>query len=172
MAATVAILAVTIISGAVTAYSQIQQGEAARAAAKYNSKVAQDAADYNARAAEQAGRVNADIIRRQAEHTMAEGEALTGASGVEMGEGSTLLVQMDNARESAIAQRREKYNAQVAAQGYLYQGAATAGIQNFQGRMTQRQSYVAAGSTLLTTGLKAYGTYSASQKPDPGSPIA
>ena len=52
----------------------------------------------------------------------AEGRALTGASGVSLGEGSSLLVQMDNEREAEIARRREQYVTSVEAQGIRYQG--------------------------------------------------
>ena len=94
MAATTAILVVGTLATAASTYAAVSSAQAAEDQARYNKKVAQQTGEYNAQVAEEAGKVRVDNINRTVERMQAEGRALTGASGVALGEGSSLLVRM------------------------------------------------------------------------------
>jgi hypothetical protein len=187
---TIIAIVATVASTAVAVSGQMAAGAAADKAAKYNAQVAQNnaqaardqgafesqVAQNDATAAQNAAKIREDILRRQGAQVQSEGVALAGAAGVDPGEGSPLLVTMQNKREIEIAAQREKYAGQIEANAALSRGtsaqyasdlAATgyessARLQRFSGRIAQQSSYTQAGTTLLSgagTVAKQYGDY-------------
>ena len=169
MAAVTAVV-IAVAGAAAATYSAVSSAQAAEDQARYNKKVAQQTGEYNARLAEETGKVRVDNINRTVERMQAEGRALTGASGVAPGEGSSLLVQMDNEREAEIARRREAYATSVEAQGIRYQGDEQSRMFALQSKIARRQ----AGVTLLTGAISAasqgYGAYNTATAKAPSTP--
>jgi len=92
------------VSGAMTAYSQIQQGKAAKAQGEAQSRIAARNAQMAERQAEEqrvAAAAEAVRIEEQGEALKSRQRALFAKSGVEAGKGSPLAVLVDTASKTA-----------------------------------------------------------------------
>ncbi|HAO1322248.1 TPA: hypothetical protein IHD35_000567 [Escherichia coli] len=147
----IALVAVTVASAAASAYSQNQQ-------AKYTSAVAEQNADVaEAQSQDAINRGNAESEQRRREMRLRQGtqNANMGATGAELGSGSSLDIFGDTAQFGTLDALTTVNNAQREAYGYQTQGinaVASGNAANQQARSQMSQ-------TLLTTPLKAYGAY-------------
>ena len=183
---------IAVVGAGLSAVSAIQSGRVQRAQARsqaqwqrYNAEIQRRQAKRQMREAEvmrqrmrrERTRVGHETTERQLD-VFREGERLTGrqrsllaASGVELSEGSPLLMVAETAAETELMSRRESYQGRLAQQGIYESGMDTArGIEvgamqsNLsakynegraqmslaQGRAAQRASYWQAGSSLLS----------------------
>lgn len=140
LAAAAAVAAVA--SAAAAAYSQHQAGQAQASAFRYQSRVAENqaqAARDAAAVAERQSRERTDRIRALA-RVRAEG------SGVVSGEGSPLLVLLENARQAELDAQLTRYGGEV--QGGFAESEAR--LQTFKGQVARRSANIGAGATLLS----------------------
>ena len=136
---------------AVSAISAIQQGKAAKAAAKFNAKVAEqnaaialEDADYQARVKDRETYLRLGAIR-----------AAQGHAGGAAGEGSVLDILSEAAAMGEEEKQRILYAGQLRARGF----ENTAELEEFSGKTAMTGAYLKAGSELLSGGFKAYDAY-------------
>jgi hypothetical protein len=145
-------IALTVAAAAASAYTAYQAGETQKAGHEYQAKVAENQAQIAAQQAEYA----AQQQRAHDRKVMAAARAAQGVSGVEVGEGSSLLVDIENARQSALNAEAARYVTEARTSGLTGQ----AGIERWQGRLASQQGTMQAGATLLGgaagAGAKAY----------------
>lgn len=148
-----AALAVAAVGAGVSAYSAVQQGNAAKSAADYNAAVARN----NALQAQQVAAGNEAAAARKAQFLLGQQKAAAGASGVDPNSGSPLSLMTDTAQQTTLDALKIRYGGQTNSAAYgnsavldVYQGgqAASAGALN------------AAGTILGTAGRAglAFGT--------------
>lgn len=143
-----------IMAGAavVGAVSAIQQGQAARAAADYNSTIElQNAQIARADAAAQAAQQDRENYLRLGAIRTAQGKA-----GGAAGEGSILDVLGDQAAQGELDKQYVLYQGEQRARGFTN----TSTLDAFSGRNAERTGYLKAGSELLGGGASAYTSYS------------
>ena len=142
---TVVSLAGSII-GAASALSAAK-GQAAQS--NYQAEVLrqQAQADRDKAAAEE------EDFRRRQSRTAASRRAALGASGVEIGSGSPLLVSQDFASEAELGALRIRHGGEVSAT----RAEQSAELQRFSGRNALRAGRFRAGASLLSGGIKAFG---------------
>mgnify|MGYP003635288790 CR=1 FL=1 len=145
-AATIATITMAVISTAVTAYGQAQQGKAQAANLKrqaqqqeFNARVAQN----NAILAQQAAEADADTIDRQRRVALARQATSFAASGVTINEGSTLEVFGDTAAEFELDRLNRLHQGQVQSNAQRIQ--ATLDRNNAQGLLAQSSAARSAG---------------------------
>lgn len=154
MCGPVAIVA-AVAASALTAYGQIQAGQAAKQAGDYNSAVARNneiIANRQAEDATKRGDIAADEQRRKTARIGGAQKAAIGAAGVALDSGTALDIFGDTAAFGELDALTIKSNATREAYGYQAQGmnfAADAAMQRVRGNNAQRASYIQAGSTLL-----------------------
>jgi Tfp pilus assembly protein PilE len=150
----IAIVAVvaTVAAGAMAAYSSYEQGQAQKKAYKYNAKVAQNQAEIAKQQQEFAARQQRERDRR----LRATARAAQGVSGVEVGEGSSLLVDIENARTAEMNAAAARYTGQ-AQQTNLLAGSL---LSSYQGDVAARQGTLGAIAGGISTVGSAAGAYS------------
>lgn len=157
-------IALTVAAAAASAYTAYQAGEAQKAGHEYQAKVAENQAQIAAQQAEYA----AQQQRAHDRKVMAAARAAQGVSGVETGEGSSLLVDIENARQSALNAEAARYVTEARTSGLTGQ----AGIERWQGRLASQQGTMQAGATLLGgvagAGAKAYNPTPQTVRVQPG----
>jgi hypothetical protein len=138
-----------MIAGSVmSAVGALQQGQAAKSAADYNSTIAtQNSAIARQNAADKARQADRETYLR-----LGSIRANQGASGGNSGEGSVLDVIGDVAAQSELERQQIIYQGELQARGY--QNEAT--LDTFSGETQQKASYWKAGSELLSGASKAY----------------
>jgi len=147
----VAIPFIMAASAVVGAIGAIQQGNAAKAAADYNSTINAQNADIARRdAAAQAGQIDRENFLRLGSIRAAQGKA-----GGAAGSGSVLDVLGDVAAQGELEKQNAIYQGEQRARGY----ANTAQLDTFGGRNAQTSGYLKAGTELLSGGAKAYTSY-------------
>lgn len=147
----IALVAVTVASTAASMYSQQQS-------AKYQSAVADQNADIAEGQAQDAinrGNAEADQRRREMRQRQGTQAANMGATGAELGSGSSLDIFGDTAQYGTLDALTTVNNAQREAYGYQVQGMNAIA----QGNAAKQQANSAMSQTLLTAPLKAYGAY-------------
>jgi hypothetical protein len=144
-------LAAAIASTATAAYATYASGQQQEAAAKYNAQQAEIEAQQNRDAAKVQAQNAAEVQRRQ----IAENRARIGGSGIEMNEGSPLLVLMDNAYQASLEQSRITYAGEIGATGRQ----SAANLLRFQGGNAATAGAVGAGINLLSGTANAAGRY-------------
>lgn len=147
----IALVAVTVASAAASAYSQNQQSKYASAVANQNA----DIAEAQSNDAINRGNAAADQRRAQMRQQLGSQAATIGATGAELGSGSSLDIFGDTAQYGELDALTTVNNAQREAYGYQVQGL---NAQN-QAASAKSQGSSALTQTLLTTPLKAYGAY-------------
>jgi hypothetical protein len=149
MTALTTITAIAAIGGLVLgAVSAVSQGQAAAKQAKFQSEVARRQAERE----RQIAAAQEEDFRRRQSRALASRRARLGASGVEPGEGSPLLVSEDFAGEVELQALRIRNGGEA-----LVQQAA---LHDAAGRNARTQGYLRAGSLLLDaagTGFEAFG---------------
>ncbi|MFP2712391.1 hypothetical protein ACLEUQ_00675 [Escherichia coli] len=151
MCGPVAVGVAVLAMSAMQAYSQHQQGKYAKAVAKRNEDIAE------AQAEDSVNRGNAAAEQRRREMRQLQGTqaATMGATGVELGGGSSLDIFGDTAQFGTLDALTTVNNAQREAYGYQVQGMNS----KAQGLAAQSQARAAVTQTLMTAPLKAYGAY-------------
>lgn len=153
---TVALIA-TVAAAGVTAYGQIQQGNAQAKAYKYNAQVEEEnAAQAKSAAASQANQVDRDNRRK-----IAEAMAAYGASGVDPNWGSPLDVMSDLATEGELSKRLVLYQGDLDARA----SNQRATLDRMQAKSAQTAGYISAGATVLGAVGKVAGGYSSASVP-------
>lgn len=137
-----ALIGGTILSTAVTAFGQIQQGQQAGAIAEYNEELALLEADRLAAVSE----FEQNEVRRRTRREIGAIRARAGASGVVVNEGSPLLAQEQQAAEGKIDEMSIRFSRSVQEAN----ARAGAALQKFQGRTLKRSQGFKAAGTLLT----------------------
>jgi hypothetical protein len=141
---------ILIASAAIAAYSAVQQGKAAKAAADYNSQIQ----TQNAEIVREDAKVEADQSRRETLMRLGSIRAAQGASGGAGGEGSVLDVLGMVASEGKRQEQNIIYRGEQAARGY----SNTAQLDTFSGSQAQKAGYLKAGSELMGGASSAYGS--------------
>lgn len=132
--------ALMYISAGVAAYSAIQQGKAAEAAAAFNEITNRQ----NAEMARSEARVRASQTERETMLRLGAIRAAQGASGG-TGEGSVLDVIADSARQGEMERQYALYQGEASARGYKN----TASLDAMQGKQAATAGYLKAGQELL-----------------------
>lgn len=126
---------------AMSVYGSYKQGKMAQQAAKFNAKISEQ---------------NAEIARDQARQQVAQHDreqylrlgkirAAQGASGGQA-EGSVLDLLADTAAQGELERQDIMYRGELSARGYTN----TAAVERFEGKAARSQSYLRAGSELLS----------------------
>lgn len=118
-------LAATAIGAGVSAYSAIEQGNAASSAANYQAQVARNnqiIADQNAQVALQQGEQQVNAKQEQTAQVISQQRAITAAAGVDPNQGSSARIQGDTAALGALDVNTIRNNAQRTAYGFQTQG--------------------------------------------------
>ena len=149
MATGTAILVVTIISAAVSAYGAYQQGETAKKSAKYQSQIAQRNADIARRNAALQG-IQQDRLNRLRLGTI---RAAAGASGGVSDQGSVLELVADSAIQGELKRQDIIRAGEIKAAG-LEAGSA---LTLFEGEAASTAGKVGAASALLGGASSAAG---------------
>ena len=147
-AATVSAIALGA-GAALQAFSVIQQGQAAAAQGKLQAGILEQQAT---RDRQEAAANEADFRARQS-RALAQRRAGLGASGVDPGAGSPLLVSEDFAGEVELAALRIRTGGEVRATRAEQQAV----LQRFQGRAARQAGFVRSGALLLTGAGKTFG---------------
>lgn len=147
----IALVAVTVASTAASMYSQNQQSKYASAVADQNADIAE------AQSEDAINRGNAEAEQRRREMRLRQGTqtANMGATGAELGSGSSLDIFGDTAQFGTLDALTTVNNAQREAYGYQVQGMNAVA----SGNAAQQQASSAMSQTLMTAPLKAYGAY-------------
>ena len=154
-AATVAAIAV-VAGTAVSAFGTYQAGQAQKATAKYNAKLAEN----EAIAKEQAVRAETDRMRREKAKMSSAQRAAFAKSGALTTEGTPLLTMAEEAglMELDILQMQRTGAMQAAA------SRSEATLSRYQGKQAATAGMIGAGSTLLSGASSAYSTYQMGKK--------
>ena len=128
------------VSAGIAAYSAIQQGKAAEAAAAFNEITNRQ----NAEMSRSEARMRASQTERETMLRLGAIRAAQGASGG-TGEGSVLDVIADSARQGELERQYEIYRGEAAARGYKN----TATLDARQGSQAAKAGYLRAGQDLL-----------------------
>lgn len=134
---------------AVSAYSAIRQGQAAKAAGDYNATV-------NEQNAQLVRQETQDLTRAQARENylrMGAVRANQGKAGGAANEGSVLDVLADVAAQGELEKQQIAYQGALKERGYRN----TARLDRFSGKQALQNSYMKAGSDLLSGAGTAYG---------------
>lgn len=161
--AIVAVVAVVAAAG-VAAYASYEQGQAQKKAYRYNAKVAENQAAIAKQQQEFAARQQRERDRR----LRSIARAKQGATGVEIGEGSSLLVDVENARTAEMNAAAARYTGQ-AVQSNLIAGSL---LSRYQGDVAAQQGTIGAvGHSLAGIGSAAGASYrySSPSQPPPSS---
>lgn len=143
----------SVVSTAVTAIGQIQQGNAQKSAANYNAAVARN----NAILARQNAAAQAKRQERESRIRAGANRAAVGASGIDL-MGSALDIMEDNAMEEELDRLTILHQGEVKALG-LESGAT---LEQFEGRQAARAGKMGAAGTLLKGGAKLASGFSPS----------
>lgn len=133
-----------LASAGVTAYAAIRQGQAAKAASKFNAAVA----DQNAQIARQEAQDLAMQQSRENYLRLGAIRAAQGKSGGAAGEGSVLDIIGDAASQGELQRQYILRSGELKARGFQ----STAMLDRAQGKNAQTAGYLAAGSALLAGG--------------------
>lgn len=158
-----AVIAVVVAGVAISAFAAAEQGRAAKKEADFRARLAeQDAEVERQKAARElvVARQSEEDFRRDQSNLMGTRRARLGATGVEPGAGSPLLVSEDFAAEGELQALRIRAGGEVAATR-LEQSAlrleSEASLFRFSGRSAQRAGQLRAGSLLVSGAGQAFG---------------
>ena len=143
---------VTVIGGALTAYSQHEAGQAAKATGKYNAKLAEN----EALAKEQQAHVESQQMQKQKERLTASQRAGFAKGGAMITEGTPLLLMAEQAGNAELDILNQQRNRAMEGTSLLAQAEQS----KFQGNQAARAANIQAGATVLSTAGKAKSTFS------------
>jgi hypothetical protein len=138
-----------VAGSAVAAYGSIRQGQYQQAANEYNAQIA----ERDALAAQQKAEYDAETSERKFKMLLGKQKALYAKAGVDISEGSPLLMMTFQAEEAERDRQAILYSGKTAAQSDMDRG----NLFRFSGSNAATSGYISAGSTLLTSAAKAYG---------------
>ncbi|HXG17186.1 MAG TPA: hypothetical protein VNK50_13120 [Calidithermus sp.] len=147
--AEIAVVALAATATALTAYGVYQQGQAQAAAMRYNARLA----EQQALASRQAAAFEAERARERSRRLLARARAIYGTTGVEVNEGSPLLVLADSARQAELEAQTIQYGGELRAR----QAQGQANLESFQARLASRAGTIGAGATLLSGAARIAG---------------
>lgn len=133
---------------ATAAVGSIIQGNAAKAAADANAKIA----DQNRRAAFDQSSAREDAFRRKARYALGEQAAAIAESGVDPGSGSALRVATESATNAELDAMNIRYEGLM--QGFGFERQAS--IERQRGKHAQRMGYLGAASPLFGEAADSY----------------
>jgi hypothetical protein len=141
--ATIALIgvAVSLIATAAGAYLKYEEAQGQSKILKYNAQEAQKQAEIERQKQLFQAQQQAEADRR----TRASARAIGGASGVEVGEGSSLLVDLDSARQAELNYQAIRYAGDVRVRALT----AQASIDQAMAGNVATQGTIGAGATLL-----------------------
>jgi hypothetical protein len=151
--ATIAIIGVvaTVLAAAAGAYAQYESAQTQSKVLKYNAREAEKQAEIERQKQLFQAQQQAEADRR----TRAAARAVQGASGIEVGEGSSLLVDIDSARQAELNYQAIRYAGDVRVRALSAQSA----IDRAQAQNVATQGNIGAGATLLGGLGSAGATY-------------
>lgn len=144
-------VALTVAAAAASAYAQYSASEAQAKAMQYNAEESERQAEM----ADQQARFAAQQQSEKDKRTRAAARAIQGTSGVAVGEGSSLLVDLDSARQAELNYQSIRYQGESQVRSLRSQAT----LDRFQARSTQQQGLIVAGATLLGGLSSAAGGY-------------
>lgn len=153
----VAGLIVTIVAASLSAYMQYESAQTQSKVLKYNAAEAEKQAEIERQKQLFQAQQQADADRR----TRAAARTLQGASGVEVGEGSSLLVDLDSARQAELNYQAIRYAGDVRVRAL----SAQAAIDRAQAPFVAQMGTIGAGATLLGGVGSGLSTYSRNSTP-------
>ena len=139
-AATVKAIA-TLVGAAVSAVGAVSQGAAAKKQASFNARQA----ELEAQRRDQIARAEAGAFRKQQSKLLARQRALLGASGLDPGSGTPLLVAGETAGEVELQARRILAGGQAEATRLRNQAT----LERVSGRAARTTGFLRGGSLLL-----------------------
>ena len=142
----------TVAAAAASAYAQYQAGQTQAKILKYSAK----AAENQARAAREAADIRAKQEEKRLNMIRARARANAGASGVEVGEGSPLLVMLENARQAQYEVDLIRYSGEVQSTAAIGESK----LRMFESRAVRNSAAIGAGTTLLSGVASAAGAAS------------
>jgi hypothetical protein len=142
-------IALTVAAAAASAYATYSSSQAQEQAMKYNAKNAETEAEMAKQQQAFAAQQQAERDRR----TRAAARAIQGTSNVEVGEGSSLLTDLDSAKQAELNYQAIRYQGESRVRALT----AEATLDRFQGRVAGQQGMLGAGTTLLG-GLASAGS--------------
>lgn len=152
----IAVIITTLVAAAASAYSAYASGEAQAEVAKGAAKQE----EFRAKASRDAAEVQAQQARERNARIRASARARIEASGVSSGEGSPLLVELENARQSQLEENLITYGGAV--QSQFLQGESR--LIAFRGQQARRAGNIGAGTSLLSGVASASGTYASAPR--------
>lgn len=132
---------------ALAAYSQIQQGNAAKTAGSYN----QNVHNLEGQSAEEQALGAETINRRQSREFLGRQQAAIGQAGIGYG-GSSAGVAHESAVNAELDALNTRYRGQFTKWGLVTQGKNL----SYEGRVAQQSGYLGAGASVLK-GVADYG---------------
>lgn len=157
MAVTVGIIGavVAVLSASLSAYAAYEQAQAQSKVLKYNAREAEIQADAERQKNQFAAQQQAEADRR----TRAAARAIQGTSGVVVGQGSSLLVDLDSAKQAELNFQAIRFAGDQRVRALTAQATLDrAGASN-----VSRQGSIGAGATLLGGIASGYSQYSQAQ---------
>lgn len=148
---TSAVLAITAIAGALSAYSQVQTGKANAAIANANA----DAQEQAGRDAVNTGNDQAYQQRMQAKQVAGKQTVSLASGGADLTSGNALDLTTETSQFGQLDALTTINNAQRQAAGLQFQ----AGVSRAQGKLDRQTSNLGAATTLLNSVSKGYGAY-------------
>ena len=150
MSTTALLVGTAIVTGLQVAGS-ISQANAQSSAAKYNASVA----EQNAKQAQALGYSNEERLRERSRRLISSQRAALAKAGVDLGEGSPLLVQSEQAANNELDILYARYDSNMQASQYRSQAA----LSRMEARSAKTQGYTKAGASLLS-GISSMGSMS------------
>lgn len=151
MCAPAALLAVSLIGTAVAGYAAYDAGQNAKEQGKINARLADEqSADTRKR-----GQIEEDRRRDVTRQQIAAQNSVLGANNVVSSTGTPLGLLAETAEYGELDALTLRNNAARESYGYKVEAFNS----RSRGRQAAKQGTLNAGSTLLTGGAQAYGTY-------------
>lgn len=144
-------IALTVAAAAASAYATYSSSQAQAAAYKANAKEAETQAEIAAQQAKFAAQQQQERDRR----TRAAARAIQGTSGVAVGEGSSLLVDLDSAKQAELNYQAIRYQGDAQVRALTSQAT----LDRFQAKTAAQQGLIGAGASLLGGLGSAAGSY-------------
>ena len=140
--------ALLMAGGAISAYGNISQGYAQKAAADKNAAIEDDNANF----AREAGEDRAKTILRAGEMTRASIRNRASASGLVASTGSPMLIQEEAIYQSSLDAAKSRYAGSVAAYGHHQRST----LYRMAGNQAVAAGFLNASSSLIDAGGRAY----------------
>jgi hypothetical protein len=172
------IVAATVGASAISAYGQIQAGQAAKQAGDYNAAIARNnqiIAERAAVDAETRGDIAADEQRRKTARVAGAQRAAFGASGLAIDSAYSTDILGDTAAFGELDALTIKSNAQREAYGYRVQGmnyAAEEAMARVGGKNANAAAQISAASTLIGGAASGGDRWMTYNRPSAGPTVA